>query len=112
MFDNDNGIADIAQALERLDQALVVTLMKTDRGLVQNIEHAHETRADLRCQANTLCLATGKRRRGTIERQIVKSDIDQKAQALQDFLNDAPADKLLALGKLQTLKKLERLAAR
>ena len=112
MFDDDNGIADIAQALERLDQALVITLMKTDRRLVQNIEHAHETRADLRCQSNTLCLATGKRRRGTVEGQIVKSDIDQKAQALQDFLNDAPADKLLALGKLQTLKKLERLAAR
>ena len=32
VFDDDNGIADIAQALERLDQALVVTLMKTDRG--------------------------------------------------------------------------------
>ena len=112
VFDDDNGIADIAQALERLDQALVVTLMKTDRGLIQNIEHAHETRADLRCQANTLRLATRKRRRGTIERQIVESNIDQKTQALQDFLDDAPADKLLALGELQALKKLERLTAR
>lgn len=85
MFDDDNGIADIAQALERLDQALVVTLMKTDRGLIQNIEHAHETRADLRCQANTLRLATRKRRRGTIERQIVKSNIDQKNASAPGF---------------------------
>ena len=112
VFDNDNGIADIAQALERLDQALVVTLMKTDRGLVQNIEHAHETRADLRCQANTLCLATGKRRRGAIECQIVESNIDQKTQALQNFLDDTAADKLLALGEFRALKKLERFTAR
>ena len=86
--------------------------MEADRWLVQNVQHTHEAGADLRCQANALGLASGKRRRGTVEGQIVESDIDQKAQALQDFLNDAPADKLLALGKLQALKKLERLAAR
>ena len=86
--------------------------MEADRRLVQNVQHAHEAGADLRCQANALGLASGKRRRGTVEGQIVESNIDQKAQALQNFLNDAPADKLLALGKLQALKKLERLAAR
>ena len=112
MLDDDDGIADIAQALKCLDQALVIALMKADRWLVQNVQDTHETGADLRCQANALGLASGKRRRGTVEGQIVESDIDQKAQALQDFLNDAPADKLLALGKLQALKKLERLAAR
>lgn len=105
VFDDDNGIADIAQALKRLDQTLVIALMETDRWLVQNVQDTHEAGADLRCQANALGLASGKRRRGTVEGQIVESDIDQKAQALQDFLNDAPADKLLALGKLQALKK-------
>ena len=112
MLDDNNGIADIAQALKCLNQALVIALMEADRWLVQNVQDTHEAGANLRCQANALGLASGKRRRGTVEGQIVESDIDQKAQALQDFLNNAPADKLLALGKLQALKKLERLAAR
>ena len=112
VLDDDNGITDIAQALERLDQALVIALVKADRRLVQNVQNAHEAGADLCCQANALGLTAGKRRRGAIERQIVESDIDQKTQALQDFLDDAPADELLTLGKLQALKKLERLATR
>ena len=86
--------------------------MEANRWLVQNVQDTHEAGADLRCQANALGLASGKRRRGTIEGQIVESDIDQKTQALQDFLDDAPADKLLALGEFQALKKLERLTAR
>ena len=86
--------------------------MEANRWLVQNVQDTHEAGADLRCQANALGLASGKRRRGTIEGQIVESDIDQKTQALQDFLDDASADKLLALGEFQALKKLERLTAR
>ena len=112
VLDDDNGIADIAQALKCLDQAFVVALMKTNRRLIQNVQNAHESGADLSCQANALGLTAGKRRRGAIERQIIESDIDQKTQTLQDFLDDAAADKLLALGELQALKKLERLTAR
>lgn len=87
-----------------LIQALVIALMEANRWLVQNVQDTHEAGADLRCQANALGLASGKRRRGTIEGQIVESDIDQKTQALQDFLDDASADKLLALGEFQALK--------
>ena len=53
--------------------------MEADRWLVQNVQDTHEAGADLRCQANALGLASGKRRRGTVEGQIVESDIDQKA---------------------------------
>ena len=40
MLDDDDGIAQIAQALERPEQALVVTLVQADRGLVEHVEHA------------------------------------------------------------------------
>ena len=104
VFNDDNGVADIAQALECLNQPLVVALVKTNRRLVQNIENAHEARTDLRSQANALRLTAGKRRRSTIERQIIKADINQKTQAFQDFLDDTTADELLTLGELKVLK--------
>lgn len=110
VLDDDNGITDIAQALERLDQALVIALVKADRRLVQNVQNAHE-RAPI-CVARRIRWASPPESvaEARSERQIVESDIDQKTQAIQDFLDDAPADKLLTLGKLQALKKLERLA--
>ena len=55
---HNDGIAQIAQILERGNKSIVITLMQADRGLVQNIEHAHKSCADLRCKANALRLAT------------------------------------------------------
>ena len=60
MLDHDHGVAKIAQMFERSDKTLVVTLMQADGGLVKDIEHAHQTRADLRGQTDTLRFATGK----------------------------------------------------
>lgn len=42
MLNDDDGIADIAQALKRLDQALVIALMEANRWLVQNVQDTHE----------------------------------------------------------------------
>ena len=57
MFDHDHRIADVAQALQGGQQAVVVALMQADGGLVQHIEHAGEARADLRGQTDALALA-------------------------------------------------------
>ena len=40
VFDHDHRIADVAQPAQRHQQAVVVALMKPDRGFVQHIEHA------------------------------------------------------------------------
>ena len=47
---HEHGVAEVAQTLERADQAVVVTLVQPDRRLVEDVEHAHELRADLRRQ--------------------------------------------------------------
>ena len=40
MFDDDNGISQISQLLERCEKPRVVFVMKSDRRLVQHIQHA------------------------------------------------------------------------
>src|SRR5436305_5771183 len=54
---DDDGVPEVAQALERSDQLRVVALMQADRGLVEDVEHADERRADLRREADPLRLA-------------------------------------------------------
>ena len=61
VLDHQHRVAEVAQALERLEQPRVVALMQPDRGLVQNVEHAGEPRADLRGEPDALALAAGER---------------------------------------------------
>ena len=56
---HEHGVAEVAQTLERADQPAVVPLVEADRGLVEDVEDAHELRADLRRQPQTLRLAAG-----------------------------------------------------
>ena len=50
VLDDEHGVAQVAQALERPDQLRVVALVQPDRGLVEDVEDADELRADLRRQ--------------------------------------------------------------
>ena len=111
MLDHDHGVALVAQALERVDETVVVALVQADGGLVEDVEHAHEARADLGGQADALCLAAGERRGGAREREVVKAHVHQEAQALHDLLHDASANELLALREPERAEELERLAA-
>ena len=111
MLDHDHGVALVAEALERLDQAVVIALVQPNGGLVEDIEHTHEARADLRGQADALRLAAGERRRGAGEGEVIQAHVHQEAQALDDLLHDTPADELLALRELEVTEELERLAA-
>src|SRR5207302_777524 len=47
VLDDDQSVAEVAQAEQRVDQAPVVPLVESDRRLVQDVEHAHELRPDL-----------------------------------------------------------------
>ena len=47
VLDDEHGVAEVAQALERADELRVVALVQADRRLVEDVEHADERRADL-----------------------------------------------------------------
>ena len=57
VLDNDHGIAQVAQPLERLDHLDVVLGMQPDAGFVEYVEHSHEAGTDLRRQPDTLRFA-------------------------------------------------------
>ena len=47
VLDDEHGVAEVAQADERLDEAAVVALVQADRRLVEHVEHADQAAADL-----------------------------------------------------------------
>jgi hypothetical protein len=59
MFDDEDGVAEVAQAANRADEALMVARVQTDAGFVEDVGHADEPKAELRGQAHTLGFAAG-----------------------------------------------------
>ena len=66
VFDDDEGVPQLLELRERLDESAVVPLVQTDRGLVEDVEDPDEPRTDLRGQADALGFAAGQGARGRL----------------------------------------------
>ncbi len=96
VLDDQHGVAQITQPGQRADQSFVIPLVQTDARLVENVHHTHQATADLRREADALCLATRKRVRAAFKRQVVQPDIHKEAEPLPDLLENRPGDHLVA----------------
>ncbi len=105
---HDDRVAEIAQPLERADQALVVALVQADRRLVEDVQHAHERGADLGGEPDPLRLAARQRGGRPLERQIPDADVVEEAQPLVDLAQDQPGDLALGVGQLEPIQPVDR----
>ncbi len=112
VLDDQHRVADVTQVLERPDQAIVVALVEPDRRLVEDVQHAHELRADLRRKPQALGLPARKRRCGAVELEVPDADVVQERQALADLLQDPHRDLALPFAQRELLDELDRLAHR
>ena len=100
MLDDEDGVAEAAEALERLEEAVVVLLVEADRRLVEDVEDAREAGADLAGEADALALAAAERARLAVEVEVVEPDVVEEAEALVDLLEDGLGDGVLLVGEV------------
>ena len=112
VLDDHHRVAQIAQAGERLDEALVVALVQTDRRLVEHVEHADQ--AGCRSATPGGCAAPHRRPawRPTVEREVVEAHVEQEAHAGVDLLHHALGDEAVALVEFESGEELGRLTDR
>ena len=91
VLDDDDRVADVAQALERGDHLDVVLGVKADARLVEHVQHPHQARADLGRQADPLRLAPRQGARAAAEVQVVEPDAQQQLQPPADLAQHLPA---------------------
>jgi hypothetical protein len=108
VLDDDEGVAQILQPDEGLDQPAVVALVQPDGGLVEHVQHARQPGADLRREPDALGLPAGERARGASEAQIVESDLHEEVQARADLPEDGGGDLGFAVGQLELREVLLR----
>ena len=92
VLDDQHRVAEVAQPLERPDEPVVVALVQADRGLVEDVEHADELRADLGREPDPLRLAARERRGGAVELQVADADVVEEGEARADLLQDPGRD--------------------
>ena len=88
VFDHDHGIAEVTELLERREQTTIIALMQADAGLIKDVQHADQSRTDLCGQSDALRFTARQRFGAAIECEIIKTDIDEEAQALAYFLEN------------------------
>ena len=67
---DDHAVAGVAKPREAAKEASVVSRVQPDRGLVEDVQHTHQVRADLRRQPDALPLAAREARGRALERQV------------------------------------------
>ncbi len=104
-----DGVADVAERDQRLQELRVVVLVQPDGGLVQDVEDADEPRAYLRRQSYSLGLAAGERPRRPVERQVVEADVRKEPEPLTDLLQDLLGDLLVGALERETVEEAHAL---
>ena len=101
VLDDEDGVAEVAELFEGLDEAVVVALVEADGGLVEHVEHAAEAGADLGGEADALAFAAGEGGGVAVEREVAEADGAEEFEALDDFAADALGDEGFARGEAE-----------
>jgi hypothetical protein len=91
VLDDDEGVAEVTQSDQGLDQALVVALVQPDGGLVEDVEDADESGPDLGGEPDALGLAARERAGRAVEGEVLETDVEQELQPRPDLLEDTRA---------------------
>ena len=112
VLNDEDRVAEIAHPHERLDEPLVVALMQTDRGLVEDVQHADQTRTNLRRKPDSLGLATSEGCGVARHRQVIEANIKKEPEASVDLLEDLFGDDRVALVEFEFTEGLCRIGDR
>ena len=105
MLDDDERVAEVAQAGQRLDEPVVVALVQADARLVEHVEDADQAGADLGREPDALGLAAGERARRAVEAEVVQADVEEEPEPGVDLLDDPLGDLPLADGEVDVLEE-------
>ncbi len=59
MLNHNNGIAQISESHQGLEESFIITLVQANRGLVKDIHHTHKASTNLAGQPDTLGFTAG-----------------------------------------------------
>ena len=98
-------VAQVAQAVQGGQEAVVVALVQADARFVEHVEDPDQAGADLGGQPDALGLAAGQGPALAVQGQVVQPHVDQEPQAAADLLEDLVGDALLLFRQVQVRRE-------
>ena len=108
VLDDQHGAAGVHQRAQVVEERLRVARVQTDGRLVEYVERAGETAAELRREPQTLHLAAGEGAGSAIEREVAEPDVVGEAHAAQELGVRSGGDRGRVAGELPGLRDGQR----
>jgi len=105
MLNHEQRVPARLEALERVEQLLVIARMQADGRFVENVEHPAEVRAELGGQANALRFPPLKRGDTTAQVEVAEPDFLEKFQAFTNLGQDVARNERLAALEFDAAKQ-------
>ena len=105
MLDQDQRITKVAEVPQRPQEPVVVSGMQPNRRLVEDVENAGQSAADLAGQPDALALAAGECGRPSGQIEIIEADINQKGQPVAHFAHQIAGNVLLVGIEVEVLEE-------
>jgi hypothetical protein len=112
VLDHQHRVAEVAQVVQRADQALVVALVQPDAGLVEHVHHARQAAADLAGQPDALRLAARQRVGAAVQAQVGEADVVEELQPRADLAHHLVGDLGLVALQAHLLEEGQRIGQR
>jgi hypothetical protein len=109
VFDDDEGISEVAEAFEGGEEAVIVAGVEADGGFIEDVEDASESGAELGSEADALGFAAGEGGGAACEGEVTESDIDEEAEPFADFAEEVASDACFVAGEGEMFEEVEGL---
>ena len=92
VFNDEDGVSEVAEVVEDADQALGITGVEADGGLVEDVAGADEAGAEAGGELDALGFAAGEGGGEAVESEVFEADAIEEFEALLDFDEDLAGD--------------------
>ena len=93
---HNQGVSEVSEFDQRVNQAPVISLVESDTWLVQNVQHTGQPGPNLGCQTDALGFATRERARRSSHTEVAQAHLEQKLQTRADFSKNRFCDSGIA----------------
>ena len=109
---HDHAVAGVTELREGSEEPAVIPCVQPDARLVQDVEDALQSGAELRGEANPLRLTSGEGVRAPVEREVAQAHLHEELRPSRDLGEEIPGDPGLALTHLRPAEQWDQLLDR
>lgn len=88
VFDDDDGITEVAEFFDDGDESAGIAVVEADAGFIENVEGVDEAGAEAAGEVDAFGFTAGEGAGGAFEGEVLETDLDEVGETLSGFVED------------------------